>query len=101
MRLKDFKFSYKLLLYNFFSIKKDYFKGLRKLINFPIKYKIYLLKNFFKIGTLNLDQVNVKNYDFDYLFNKFNSDKAKKVKFKGTISKGHNYSPHYEKHLKK
>ena len=101
MKLNDFKFSYGLILQNFFLIKNDYFKTIRKFINFPIKYKIYLLKKFLQIGSLNLDNLSIKQYNFDYLFNKFNSDKAKKVKFKGRVTVGHNYSPHYEKYLKK
>ena len=101
MKLNDFIFSYGLILQNFLLIKKNYFKSIRKLINIPINYQIYLLKTLLQIGKLNLDNMSVENNNFDYLFNKFNSDKAKKVIYKGKLTVGHNYSPYYEKYLKR
>ena len=45
--------------------------------------------------------MNIKKKDFHYLFNKFGSDKAKKFMWGNKIVDGHDYSPFYEKYLKK
>ena len=45
MNFNDFVFSYKIIVKSYI-IKKKYFKGFRKLFNFPYKYLLSLIKFF-------------------------------------------------------
>lgn len=101
MKLKDFLFSTFLIFFNFFFIKKKYLKAFKKILNFPVRHIQYKIRNTFSKKNLDLDKTNIKNKSFGYLFNKFGSDKAKKFMWGNKRIVGHNYSPFYEKYLKK
>jgi len=101
MKTNDFIFSYGLIIYNFWFIKKKYLKTLKKIFNTFIRFIKYNIKNFFSPEHQNIDKINIKNKDFKYLFNRFNSDRAKTVIWGGKKINGHNYTPFYEKYLKK
>ena len=92
MQIKDFIFSYNQIIYNFFFIKKNFFKGVRKIFNFPVKYLIYCLSIFFTKKNINLDDYKINLKNLNDLFYEFNSDKAKKLISENNIEiNGHNY----------
>ena len=102
MQIKDFIFSYNQIIYNFFFIKKNFFKGVRKIFNFPVKYLIYCLSIFFTKKNINLDDYKINLKNLNDLFYEFNSDKAKKLISENNIEiNGHNYSIFYEKYFEK
>jgi len=101
MRPKDFLFSISIIFYNFFFVKKKYLKAFKKLVNLPVRYLQYKFKNIFSSKSLNLDKMNIRNKGFEYLFHKFGSDKCREFTWGDKILGGHNYSPFYEKYLKK
>ena len=101
MHLNDFLFSYKTSIKSNI-IKKKYFQGLRKSINFPYKFFLNTIRIFFQIRKINLDKLEkLKDLNLDELFIHFNTDKGSKVKILDKVQKGHNYANHYEKHLSK
>ena len=101
MKTNDFIFSYGLIIYNFFFVKKKYLKTLKKILNTLIRFIKYNIKNIFSSDHQNIDNLHIKNKNFKYLFNRFNSDRAKTVIWGGKKIDGHNYTPFYEKYLKK
>ena len=103
MKLKDFLFSYRLIiLFNF--DEKKIFKALKKIIGYPYKYLLEIIRNFFHINKKNLDNENFNNLkkkSLDEIFIFFNSDKGSQVIWGGKNIKGHNYAKHYEKYFAK
>ena len=102
MQIKDFIFSYNQIIFNFFYVKKNFLKGIRKIFNFPVKYLTYCLSIFLTKKKINLDNYKISSKNLDTLFQEFNSDKAKKLKSENNIEiDGHNYSIFYEKYFEK
>ncbi len=104
MKFKDFFFSYNQAIKTDI-IKKKYFKALRKVFNYPYKFILNKLREFFLIKKIDLNKkINnkiFKKMSFDELFKNFNSDKASKFMINNQVIDGHNYSPFYEKYLQK
>ena len=101
MRLKDFLFSYKIIVKSHL-IRGKYFQAFRKSLNFPYKFLLNEIRVLFKINKINLDDYKeLKNQNLDNLFIHFNSDKGSKVKINEKIQEGHHYSKHYEKYFSK
>ena len=102
MNIEDFLFIYKIVILRDLE-KKKYFKGLRKIFNYPYRYILNEIRFLFRIRKINLD----KNYDFeklkkknlDAIFIEFNTDKGSIVKLNDNIIEGHNYSHSYEKYF--
>ena len=102
MNLSDFFFSYNQSIKIDFNNKR-YFKGFRKLFNYPYKFILNKLRELFSVKKLNLDkdEQNFEDMSLDELFEKYNSDKASNFVINNEKINGHNYSPFYEKYLKK
>ena len=101
MKLKDFFFSFSQTI-SFELEKKKYFKAIRKTIYFPYKFILNQIRILLLINKKNIDNLKINfNENLDELFKKFNSDKGSKLEINGKIIRGHNYSPFYEKYLKK
>ena len=104
MNLSDFLFSYNQAIKIDIS-KKGYFKALRKVFNYPYKFILDKFREFFLFKKINLDKEKnneiLRNMSFDKLFINFNSDKASKFTLNNQTINGHNYSPFYEKYLRK
>ena len=101
MRLKDFLFSYKMIVKSHL-IRRKSLQAFRKSLNFPYKFLLNKIRVYFKINKINLDDYNeFKNQNLDNLFIHFNSDKGSKVKINEKMQEGHYYSKHYEKYFSK
>ena len=104
MILKDFLFSFSQSIKIDIN-KKKYFKAFRKIFNYPYKFILNKIREFFSVNKLNLNKkmnnTIYKDMSFDDLFKTFNSDKASKFMINDKEISGHNYSPYYEKYLKK
>ena len=102
MNLLDFIFSLNQSIKLDFS-KKRYFKGFRKLFNYPYKFILDKIRIFFSLNKLNLDKDTQfsKSKNLDKLFEIYNSDKASKFFINDEKINGHNYSPFYEKYFEK
>ena len=104
MILKDFLFSFSQSIKIDIN-KKKYFKAFRKIFNYPYKFILNKIREFFSVNKLNLNKKKnntiYKDMSFDDLFSTFNSDKASKFLLNGKEISGHYYSPYYEKYLQK
>lgn len=103
MKLRNFLFSYRLII--LFNLdEKKIFKALKKIIGYPYKFLLEIIRNFFHINKINLDNENfddLKKKSLDEIFIFFNSDKGSQVTWDGKNIKGHNYAKHYEKYFSK
>ena len=102
MNVIDFFFSYnQSIRIDFYN--KRYFKGFRKLFNYPYKFILDKFRELFSLKKFNLDkhEQHFKDMGLDELFEKYNSDKASKFVINNEKINGHNYSPFYEKYFKK
>ena len=104
MNLKDFLFSYNQAI-KVDVIKKKYLKAFRKVFNYPYKFILDKIREFYLIKKVNLDKKKnteiFNKMSFDELFVNFNSDKASKFIINRQIIDGHNYSPFYKKYFHK